>query len=604
MSSIYHRLATKLSSLEIPFWPTFFQTTKAKSISFGSNSNPNKAFKKSVFSTLDWFIILSGSLIWAFTFFSFLYWWFSSVTILNPISFTLEVIGVLWLPFLGLYLGFFVLRQQKTITKEIPAGRIALITTKIPSEPWPMLQRTLTAMLTQKFPRTYDVWLADEDPTDEVRSWCNKRNIKISTRKNHPDYFNATHPRRAQSKEGNLTYFYDHFGYTNYDFVLQFDADHAPDPGYLTHIMREFNDPKVGYVAAPSLTDGNLNVSWTVPARCHWESATHGVIQSGATGSFAPMCFGSHYALRTSALKQIGGIGPELAEDHTTTMLMQAGGWRGGFARDAVAHGFGAVGLVESMYQEFQWATSMVRTGLLVTPKHFKSLPLPAKFQFVFWQAWYPLVSIITLISIFLPLYSILFRDPIAYFDPTIFWLHYSQVIPLLLALALWLRLKGHLRPTWSWQITWETIIFQMLQFPWILFGVLVGLWEVLTSRKINNLKTTDKDNSNTRPINIAWFWPHLTIIWINLIVLITIPDIIKASSFAWFALFTAFMYTAALGAGINMSIAENWNLLTSLGRTNMDKIRFLNNYLNTIILANITVVVCALTLVKILISI
>src|SRR6516164_3131299 len=36
----------------------------------------------------------------------------------------------------------------------------------------------------------------------------------------------------------------------------------------------------------------------------------HGGLQVGYNGSLAPLCFGSHYALRTKALRAIGGLGP------------------------------------------------------------------------------------------------------------------------------------------------------------------------------------------------------------------------------------------------------------------------------------------------------
>ena len=40
----------------------------------------------------------------------------------------------------------------------------------------------------------------------------------------------------------------------------------------------------------------------------------------------APSCIGSHYAVRTHALKTIGGIGPELAEDFSTSFLLTSAG--------------------------------------------------------------------------------------------------------------------------------------------------------------------------------------------------------------------------------------------------------------------------------------
>ncbi len=86
------------------------------------------------------------------------------------------------------------------------------------------------------------------------------------------------------------------------------------------------------------------------------------------TGGWARTCIGSHYAVRTSALKQIGGLGPELAEDHSTTLLMNAGGWRGVHAVDAIAHGLGPETFADLAVQEFQWSRSLVTILLQYTP--------------------------------------------------------------------------------------------------------------------------------------------------------------------------------------------------------------------------------------------
>ena len=76
------------------------------------------------------------------------------------------------------------------------------------------------------------------------------------------------------------------------------------------------------------------------------------------------MCIGSHYAVRTTALKEIGGLGPELAEDHSTTFLMNAHGWIGKHSIDAEAHGEGPATFADAMIQEFQWARSLAMISL------------------------------------------------------------------------------------------------------------------------------------------------------------------------------------------------------------------------------------------------
>jgi cellulose synthase/poly-beta-1,6-N-acetylglucosamine synthase-like glycosyltransferase len=102
-----------------------------------------------------------------------------------------------------------------------------------------------------------DVWLADEDPDHETQAWCAANGVRISCRKGVEAYHRAEWPRRTRCKEGNLAFFYDHWGYEQYDVVAQFDADHVPHHDYLSTVTPAFLDDSVGYVALPSICGSN-----------------------------------------------------------------------------------------------------------------------------------------------------------------------------------------------------------------------------------------------------------------------------------------------------------------------------------------------------------
>src|SRR5260221_11975062 len=104
-------------------------------------------------------------------------------------------------------------------------------------------------------------------------------------------------------------------------------------------MLRAFVNPKVGYVTAPSMNIGNCDTSWYARGRLFIESTLHGTLQAGCNEGWSPMCIGSHYAVRTATLKEAGGPGPELAEDHSTTMLMSPTGAQGVHSIAAVAYG-------------------------------------------------------------------------------------------------------------------------------------------------------------------------------------------------------------------------------------------------------------------------
>lgn len=138
----------------------------------------------------------------------------------------------------------------------------------------------------------------------------------ISTRKGVSEYHRPVWPCRTRCKEGNLAYFYDHFGYERYDFVAQFDADHVPTPTYLRGALRPFRDPEVGYVSAPSICDANASESCAARGRLYAEASLHGSLQIGYNNGWAPLCIGSHYAVRTAALREqaVDGYGDDETE--------------------------------------------------------------------------------------------------------------------------------------------------------------------------------------------------------------------------------------------------------------------------------------------------
>ena len=538
--------------------------------------------------------------IWIFALLKLIHLWFWESTIYSMFDYVIISINIFWLPMITLYFFMFSFNQKKNSKiNKIALGKLALITTKIPSEPWIVVRNTLEGMLSQSYPYAYDVWLADEDPNLETINWCAINKVKISSRKGDARYFNDCHPRKKKCKEGNLMFFYDHFGYDNYDFVIQFDADHKPEYNFATEVMKEFSDPKVGYVASPSICDLNLGQSWTVKARLFWEATLHGPIQHGANEGLAPVCFGSHYSLRTSALKQIGGIGPEIAEDYTTTAMMNSMGWKGGFAGNAIAHGMGAVGIKDSMHQEYQWALVGMRASLLVTPKLFFKFNNSVKFQSLIWTLWYPALSFVTSISILYPVYALFTGAKVLTIDNNAFWFYYLFLnISFVIYLHI-LKYKKMLRPTNAWAISWETMIFQLLQFPWILIGVVDGLLQVLrgynplTANK--RIKITDKGQA-VRGIEYKYFLPHFVIILINVLAILLVDKNSYNVGYFWFAWLNAAGYAFAVFTGIILSIKEAKN--GEDGWLNMEYIKL---FAPTILTSTLLFIVSGLSLIKII---
>ena len=486
-------------------------------------------------------------------------WWlepqhWTSMTglVLNSVPLAVELI------LMPLYLYTWLWRMKRPNPDlEVPHLRTAMIVTKAPSEPWPVVRETLEAMLAQDFPYRYDVWLADERVAPETRAWCKEHGVRISTRESIPAYHQPSWPRRTRCKEGNLAFFYDIWGYRLYDVVAQLDADHVPTASYLRHMVTPFVDELVGYVAAPSICDRNADRSWSARGRLFYEAVLHGPMQAGHSGGFAPSCIGSHYAVRTAALKQIGGIGPELAEDFTTTLMMSSHGWQGVFAIDAEAHGDGPACLEDCLTQEFQWSRSMMNVMLGVNGAYWTGLSLRAKLRLGFCQVWYPLFGVLMLASIVLPLAAVYTQTPLMHVGLGDFYRHILPALFVLIATVFWLRSLDWLRPRTARAVSWEAVLFQLIRWPWVLLGCVHAVVGRIAGREFG-FKVTPKGRSGILPLPTRVVMPYLVIALVSALPMLLDLDAGEAAGYRLLALLNAGLYLAAAIAIVALHVREH----------------------------------------------
>jgi cellulose synthase/poly-beta-1,6-N-acetylglucosamine synthase-like glycosyltransferase len=489
-------------------------------------------------------------LLWASAVILLFWWWFQRDHIIDWPGFATASLALVWVVCLPGYFFFFLMRARVP-NPGLAIGsdwRVAMVVTKAPSEPFSVVRETLVGMLSQSYP--HDTWIADEDPSPETLDWCTRHGVKVSCRKGYAEYHRSSWPRRARCKEGNLAFFYNYFGYREYDFVVQMDADHVPQEGYLEEMLRPFCDPKVGYVSAPSVCDSNAAQSWSARARLYGEALFHGALQAGYTNKFAPVCIGSHYAVRTRALAEIGGLGPELAEDHSTTLFMNAAGWRGVHAIQARARGHGPQTFADMAVQEFQWSRSLVRILLFHTPHHWKKLPRRLKTQFLFSQLWYPMFALAMLLLFAMPIVAltrgqawvdIRFPDFIAFFSATYIFS---------VAILFWTLNRGLGRP-WRFNLfSWEAMLFPMVKWPWVLLGFLVAVFDWVRGTdfefKITPKQSSPSEKSGLR-LRFAVPYIALSLAAITPVLMVTEPG--DAAGHFLFSSLNAFFYAICFSA-------------------------------------------------------
>lgn len=418
-------------------------------------------------------VIATLSVLWAGCLIVFWRWWLEPV---HQPSILGAILNAVALGYLTCFPACFVapLNRLRVVNRNLPVPSLAVafIVTRAPSEPWPVAQATLRAMLKQEFALPYDVWLADERPTEEILDWCASNDVTVCTRDGVAEYHRLTWPRRTKCKEGNLAFFYDHWGYDQYDVVAQLDCDHVPTPLYLAEMVRPFADPAIGYVAAPSICDANGAESWSARGRLNAESAFHGPFQLGHSAGWSPICIGSHYAVRTAALRDIGGLGPELAEDFSTTFLLNSAGWHGAFAIDAEAHGDGPGTFAAMVTQEFQWSKSLTTLLINLVPRNLGRLDWPHRLRFLYPLSHYLLLSVATVIGVLLPPLAAVTGRPWMNVNYFAFVLHWWPLTISLLLLTALLRRRKLLRPMDAPLVSWENWLYILARWPYILRGV------------------------------------------------------------------------------------------------------------------------------------
>jgi cellulose synthase (UDP-forming) len=454
--------------------------------------------------------VMSGT--WLGCLIVFWLWWLAPV---HRVGVTGLVVNSVVLAYVSGFPVFFVVSANRlrkvNPALAVPLLRVAFVVTHAPSEPWPVAKATLEAMLAQDYPLPFDVWLCSERPTEEIIDWCIARSVGLSTRVGEPSYHRPDWPRRTKCKEGNLAYFYDRWGYRHYDVVAQLDCDHVPSSTYLAEMVRPFSDPAIGYVAAPSVCDANAAGSWSARGRLHKEATFHGAFQLGHSDGFAPLCIGSHYAARTEALRQIGGIGPELAEDFSTTFLLNAAGWHGAFAIDAEAHGDGPNTFAAMTVQEFQWARSLTTILLGLVPRNIRRLPWSLRFRFLYALSYYFLLVSATVAGVVLAPTAVIVGLAWINVNYLAFLAHWALISIWLILMAALLRRRGLLRPPRAPIMSWENWLYSLSRWPFVGLGIFAGLLQIVRPRPIS-FKVTPKSVGGLEPLPTRLLMPFIAI--------------------------------------------------------------------------------------------
>jgi tetratricopeptide (TPR) repeat protein/cellulose synthase/poly-beta-1,6-N-acetylglucosamine synthase-like glycosyltransferase len=138
-----------------------------------------------------------------------------------------------------------------------------------------------------------------------------------------------TRPKNEHAKAGNLNHA---FARTDGEFIIIFDADHVPDPNFITRLIGYFADDKLAFVQTPHAFYNfeSFQARLNHEKARYWEEGQlfYHVIQPGRNRWNAPIFAGSAAMFRRKALEEVGYIATEtITEDMHTGLRMHTRGW-------------------------------------------------------------------------------------------------------------------------------------------------------------------------------------------------------------------------------------------------------------------------------------
>ena len=228
-----------------------------------------------------------------------------------------------------------------------------------------LLRGTLQACLAMDYP--HRLYLLDDGRRDEVRQLCEELGVHYITRDEH-----------LHAKAGNLNHALEQ---TDGEFVAILDADHVPEPHFLSKMIGHFRDRQLGFVQSPHAFS-NFD---TFQGRVNYEKGRfwdegelfYKVIQPGRNSSDSVVFAGSAALFRREALKDVGYIASEtITEDMHTGLRMASRGWGSKFVSERLVAGQGAADVTTFHSQRLRWAEGNLSILAHDNPIFMKGLTL------------------------------------------------------------------------------------------------------------------------------------------------------------------------------------------------------------------------------------
>ncbi|WGP10242.1 cellulose synthase catalytic subunit [Streptomyces sp. SH5] len=221
-------------------------------------------------------------------------------------------------------------------------------------EPLPVLANAYRAVAALDWPGALTVRVLDDADRAEVAALAAEHGYRYVVR---PD-------RGHLKKAGNLNHA---LSLSDAEFIAILDADFAPRPDFLCHLVPYFADPAVGIVQSPQCFDTDAGMDWIQRAAGAAQEWFFRWIQPSRDAADAAICCGSNAVYRRSAIDLAGGFARlDHSEDLYTGLALHERGFRTQYVPVLVAKGTSPDTVTSYLNQQYRWA--MGNLHLLGTP--------------------------------------------------------------------------------------------------------------------------------------------------------------------------------------------------------------------------------------------
>ncbi|MFB6907597.1 glycosyltransferase family 2 protein [Streptomyces bacillaris] len=238
-------------------------------------------------------------------------------------------------------------------------------------EPLPVLDNAYRAVAAVDWPGALTVWVLDDGDRPEVAELAARYGYTYVVR---PD-------RGHLKKAGNLNHA---LTLSSSEYIAILDADFAPRPDFLRHLVPYLADPAVGIVQSPQCFDTDGTMGWIQRAAGSAQEWFFRWIQPSRDASDAAICCGSNAVYRRTAIDLAGGFARlDHSEDLYTGLALHEQGFRTLYVPVLVAKGTSPDELTSYVNQQYRWA--MGNLHLLGTPV-LKRMRAPWRMRLCFYE--------------------------------------------------------------------------------------------------------------------------------------------------------------------------------------------------------------------------